>query len=85
MASLVAQEFAVPERGVGAAIMGGFQRGTGWVLPRHFKVVAVMGGIELDLRNARIAPGVSEIEVFALMGGVEVLVSADSRSWQVSR
>ena len=51
--SRIAQEFAVPERGVGAAIMG---------------------GIELDLRDARIAPGVSEIEVFTMMGGVEVLV-----------
>lgn len=73
-ASRVAQEFAVPARGVGAAIMGGFQRGAGWVLPRHFKAIAIMGGAELDLRDARIAPGVSEIEVFTLMGGVEVLV-----------
>ena len=72
--SRIAQEFAVPERGVGAAIMGGIQRGAGWVLPRHFKAVAIMGGIELDLRDARIAPGVSEIEVFTMMGGVEVLV-----------
>ncbi|MBL0173277.1 MAG: DUF1707 and DUF2154 domain-containing protein [Gemmatimonadaceae bacterium] len=72
--SHIAHDFAVPERGVGAAIMGGFQRGEGWVLPRHFKAVAIMGGIALDLRDARIAPGVSEIEVFTLMGGVEVLV-----------
>lgn len=70
----IASDFAVPERGVGAAIMGGLHRGAGWVLPRYYKVVAVMGGAELDLRNARIAPGVSEIEVFTLMGGVEVLV-----------
>ena len=73
-ASRIAQEFAVPARGVGAAIMGGIQRGAGWVLPRHFKAIAIMGGIELDLRDARIAPGVSEIEVFTMMGGVEVLV-----------
>ena len=33
-----------------------------------------MGGVELDLRNARFAPGVTEIEVFALMGGVDVIV-----------
>ncbi len=72
--SRLAQDFAVPERAVGAAIMGGFERGGGWVLPRHFKAVAVMGGVELDLREARIAPGVSEIEVFVLMGGVEVLI-----------
>jgi len=72
--SRIVHDFAVPERAVGAAIMGGYQRGGGWVLPRHFKAVAVMGGVELDLREARIAPGVSEIEVFVLMGGVEIVV-----------
>lgn len=70
----VAQEFAVPERGVGMAFMGGFARGRGWVLPRHFKAMAVMGGVELDLRDARFGPGVSEVEVFVLWGGVEILV-----------
>jgi hypothetical protein len=72
--SRVAQGFAVPDRAVGAAIMGGFERGGGWVLPRHFKAVAVMGGVDLDLTEAQIAPGVSEIEVFVLMGGVTVQI-----------
>ncbi len=69
-----AQEFALPDRGVGIAVMGGFERAEGWVLPRHFKAVAVMGGVKLDLRDARIAPGVSEIEVLAVWGGVEIWV-----------
>ncbi len=70
----VAQDFAIPERAVGVAVMGGYQRGAGWVVPRQFKAIAVMGGIELDLREARLAPGVTEIEVYAFWGGAEILV-----------
>ena len=70
----IAHEFSVAERGVGIAVMGGFQRGAGWVVPRHFKAVALMGGVALDLREARLAAGVTEIEVYAMWGGVEILV-----------
>jgi hypothetical protein len=65
---------AVPDRGVLAAFMGGNIRKGPWMVPRHLKVVAVMGGAVLDMREARFAPGVTEIEVFALMGGVEIIV-----------
>jgi hypothetical protein len=64
----------VPPRGIVGAFMGGTSRTGPWFVPRHIKAVAVMGGVELDMRNARFAPGVTEIEVFALMGGVDVLV-----------
>lgn len=64
----------VPERGVAVAIMGGFQRRGQWVVPRHLKVTAIMGGGALDLRDARFSPGITEIEIFALWGGVEVYV-----------
>ena len=64
----------VPARGVQAAIMGGTTRKGSWAVPRHLKVVAIMGGVELDLRQAIIAPGTTEIEVFAIMGGVEIIV-----------
>ena len=33
-----------------------------------------MGGARLDLREARFPPGVVEIEVFAVMGGAQILV-----------
>ncbi|HEX6808668.1 MAG TPA: DUF1707 domain-containing protein [Gemmatimonadaceae bacterium] len=65
---------AVPERDVLIGIMSGHTRRGPWALPRHLKVFTVMGGIVLDLREAFIAPGVSEIEITALMAGVEVFV-----------
>ena len=64
----------VPERSVVAAFMGGNVRKGSWAVPRRLKVVAVMGGVELDLRQARLAPGLTEIECFAVMGGVEIIV-----------
>lgn len=69
----------VPERGVQAAILGGSERKGSWAVPRHLKVVAIMGGVELDLRQAILAPGTTEIEVFAIMGGVEIIVPAGVR------
>jgi hypothetical protein len=71
--ALIAAE-PVPERGVLAAVMGGNGRKGAWLVPRHLKVVAFMGGADLDLRAARFAPGVTEIEVVAVMGGVEIVV-----------
>ena len=64
----------VPPRGIVGAFMGGTSRKGTWLVPRHLKAIAFMGGVELDLRNARFAPGVTEIEVFAVMGGVDVIV-----------
>lgn len=72
-AALVTQGVA-PERGVLAALMGGNARKGSWVVPRHLKVVAFMGGADLDLRGARFAPGVTEIEVLVVMGGVNIVV-----------
>ncbi len=65
---------AVPERGVVMAMMGGASRKGSWVVPRNLKVLAFMGGAELDLRQARFAPGVTEIECTAFMGGIEITV-----------
>jgi predicted membrane protein len=42
---------------------------------------AIMGGIELDLRNASIAGDEAVLDTFALMGGVDIRVPED---WSVS-
>jgi hypothetical protein len=64
----------VPPSGTIVAVMSGNTRKGSWLVPRHLKVYAVMGGVELDLREARFASGVTEIEVYVMMGGVEILV-----------
>ncbi|HEY7896632.1 MAG TPA: DUF1707 domain-containing protein [Gemmatimonadaceae bacterium] len=64
----------VPDRDVLIGIMSGHTRRGPWAVPRHLKVFTVMGGIVLDLREALIAPGVSEIEITAIMAGVEIFV-----------
>jgi hypothetical protein len=69
----------VPARGVLMAVLGGVERKGSWLVPRHLKVIAVMGGAHLDLRNAVLSPEGTEIEVFALMGGAEIIVPPDVR------
>jgi hypothetical protein len=64
----------VPARGMVVAILGGSARKGSWLVPRHLKVFAVLGGAQIDLREARFAPGVTEIDVTVFMGGVEVIV-----------
>lgn len=64
----------VPERQAVVAVMGGTSRTGRWTPPRELTVIAVMGGAELDFREARLSPGVTEIGIFALMGGVEIVV-----------
>lgn len=48
-----------------------------WELPRQFRALAVLGNIELDLRDAVIGIGVSVIEAVAVMGNIEITVPPD--------
>jgi len=59
------------------AFIGGASRSGEWTPPERLQVVAVMGGVDLDFRRALLAPGLSEVRVFALMGGVTITVPKD--------
>ena len=61
------------------ALMSGVVRRGAWVVPSRIRAFACMGGIELDLREATLTSPVTEIYVFALMGGVEIVVPPDVR------
>jgi hypothetical protein len=48
-----------------------------WALPRRFRALAVLGNVELDLREAEIGIGESAIEAVAVMGNIEITVPPD--------
>lgn len=61
------------------AIFGGAQRRGDWVVPRHYRVKAVFGGVDLDLREATLETDEVEIAVKAVFGGVTIVVPPDIR------
>lgn len=69
----------VPEREGMVVFLSGTKREGRWTLPRYMRVAAVMGSLELDLREAEIAAGVSEIEVRAVFGSIEIFVPVGVR------
>lgn len=64
----------VKERGFVVAALGGVERKGRWIPARQNYAIAVMGGVELDFREALLPPGVTDVWVFTAMGGVEVIV-----------
>jgi len=62
------------ERGLALAFWSGIRRAGNWTPPEHMSAVAVMGGAELDFREARFPPGVTTVTAVAVMGGVEIVV-----------
>jgi len=64
----------VEERGLVLSVLGGTTRRGRWGPARRNVVLAVLGGAELDFREALMPPGVTEVHVYAFCGGVEILV-----------
>jgi hypothetical protein len=61
------------------AVMSGSERRGVWSPARSIEVVAVMGGVQLDFREAVFAPGVTQVNVLAFWGGVEIMVPPEVR------
>ena len=76
-------EASVPARSSRAknffALMSGVVRRGNWTVPSRIRAFAWMGGIGLDLREAELSGPVTDIYVFAMMGGVEIIVPPDVR------
>jgi hypothetical protein len=69
-----AAESEVRDRQMVVAVLGGTERKGTWVPARSIDVLAIMGGVGLDFREARFAAGVTNVNILAIMGGVEILV-----------
>lgn len=59
------------------AFMSGAQRSGQWVVPRTYVAVAIMGGVDLDLRQARFSEPSVTIQAYTLMGGISIVVPPD--------
>ena len=59
------------------AIMSGAVRKGQWEPAGRFRVLALMGGVELDFRDADMLDGTTEIRVLAIMGGCKIVVPPD--------
>ena len=55
-------------------IMSGTVRRGRWSAPQTMRIISVMGGCQLDFREAELSPGETHLFVFSLMGGCEIIV-----------
>ena len=59
------------------AVMSGAARKGQWEPAGRFRVLAIMGGVELDFRDADMLDGTTEVNVLAIMGGCKIVVPPD--------
>jgi len=64
----------VKEQGFIVAVLGGNKRRGRWSPARKNYAIAVCGGAELDFREAVLGPGVTDVQVYTICGGVDVIV-----------
>jgi hypothetical protein len=57
------------------AIMGGVERRGIWTVPETFSVFCLMGGADLDLREARFAAPEVTLAINTFMGGANIVVN----------
>lgn len=75
LAAPAASTLPAVERERAVAIMGGVERRGHWVVPEHFTVVCLMGGAELDLRQAQFSAREVTLTINAFMGGATIIVN----------
>ncbi len=65
------------ETGFVFACMGGSIRKGPWEPPETLYALSLMGGVELDFREAALLEGTTEVAILAVMGGVKIVVPDD--------
>jgi hypothetical protein len=69
----------VSENAFAMGILGGGSKGGRWIPARTNWTVGIMGGVELDFREAYFAPGVTEVRALAFWGGVDIIAPPSVR------
>ena len=64
---------AVPARRI-VSFMGAVQRKGTWEVPQRLTISVMMGAVELDFREAVFGPGISTVDITALMGAASIMV-----------
>jgi hypothetical protein len=68
-----------PRQERAVAIMSGVERRGAWLVPEHFSVFCLMGGAEIDLREAQFTAREVTLTVNAFMGGANITVNRSTR------
>ena len=71
------QDDRIPDHSMIVGIMGRGGRSGTWIPARNNWALGVMGGCELDFRDAQLGAGVTEVRVLACMGAVEIVAPPD--------
>lgn len=66
-----------PGTGTSIAVMSGSDRSGVWTIAETHTAVAVMGGVNIDLREADLQSQETTIRAFAFWGGIEIIVPDD--------
>jgi len=66
-----------PGASASVAVLSGVDRSGPWVVPPRHTCFALMGGIQLDLREARFSQPEVTIDAYTLCGGIEIIVGED--------
>ncbi|TDD64672.1 DUF1707 and DUF2154 domain-containing protein [Jiangella aurantiaca] len=69
----------VPSARSAKVVFSGIQRRGDWVVPQYYRIKAVFGGADLDLREATLEAAEVEIDIRAVFGGVNIVVPPDLR------
>ena len=56
------------------AVLGGTTRKGVWKPARSTRIMTILGGTELDYTEAEMPPGVTEVDIFCLLGGADITV-----------
>jgi hypothetical protein len=73
-APVVVDADRVRPRGFLISVLGGTNRAGRWIPARKSFALGVLGGITLDFREALLGAGVTDLNVLAVLGGIEIVV-----------